>query len=234
MPERRISTLIVDADPIITALHAQYVGQTPGFIVSGIANTGADMLRQTQITGPELILLDLNLPDASGLELCRILRARNSTADIMVITSSRNLLLVRLAITFGVVHYLLKPLYLQDFQEHLRRYAAFRRQTAHSTGPVSQRDIDSVLALLRPDVRADVVPTRLSARRTLDKVAAHLRTTPDPVSADEVAQALGISRVTARHYLEELTSRQLVAQTQRYGTSGRPRNLYRWHADQMS
>ncbi|MDP9829857.1 response regulator [Kineosporia succinea] len=256
--DRRISTLIADADPVVATRHAEYVSRTPGFTVTGIVNTGAELLRRTEPPDhaehpgpgghltPELILLDVNLPDACGLELCRTLRARDCAVDFIVITAERDLRLVRRAASYGVVHYLLKPLHSQDLQQHLRRYAAFRRQTSAGSGPVSQRDIDSALALLRPQAPPPVswsadgllaggpengtIPRagKVPARRTLDRVAAHLRTSTVPVSANDVAQALGISRVTARHYLEELTDRHLVSQSQRYGTAGRPKNLYRW------
>jgi response regulator of citrate/malate metabolism len=229
--EHLIRTLIVEPDPVMANLHGEYVKKTAGFTVSGVAHTGAEALQQIDTEPPALVLLDLQLPDISGLELCRILRARNSPVDVLVITAARQIGLVRAALSFGVIHYVLKPLPLRTFQSHLRRYASYHQRTTDSTGPINQYDIDSTIALLRPDVRADSVASRATSLRTLDTVAAHLRTAAGPVTANEVAQALGISRVTARRYLEELTSRRMAAQTQRYGSSGRPRNLYHWHAE---
>ncbi|GAB3248917.1 response regulator [Kineosporia babensis] len=226
-----IRTLIVEPDPVQATLHGEYVKKTADFTVSGVAHTAAEALQQIDYEPPGLILLDLQLPDISGLELCRILRARNCPVDIIVITSARQLGLVRSALSFGVVHYLLKPLTLRSFQGHLRRYAAYHRRTSTSTGPINQYDIDSTIAQLRPDVHTEAVASRATSLRTLDSVAAHLRTSDGPVTANEVAEALGISRVTARRYLEELTARRMAAQTQRYGNSGRPKNLYHWHAE---
>lgn len=228
--EHLIRTLIVEPDPVMANLHGEYVKKTAGFTVSGVAHTGAEALQQISGEPPALILLELQLPDISGLELCRILRARNCPVDVVVITAARQLGLVRVALSLGVVHYLLKPLPLRSFQGHLRRYAAYHQRTANSTGPINQYDIDSTIALLRPEVRAETVASRATSLRTLDTVATHLRTAAGPVTANEVAQALGISRVTARRYLEELAARRMAAQTQRYGSSGRPRNLYHWHA----
>ncbi|GLY16403.1 response regulator [Kineosporia rhizophila] len=230
-PDHLIRTLIVEPDPVVASLHSEYVKKTADFTVGGVAYTGAEALQLLDTEPFGLILLDLQLPDISGLELCRILRARNSPVDIIVITAARQIGLVRSALSFGVVHYLLKPLTLRSFQGHLRRYATYHRRTTDSTGPINQFDIDSAIAQLRPDVRSEVVASRATSLRTLDHVASHLRTSSTPVTANEVAEALGISRVTARRYLEELTARRMAAQTQRYGSSGRPRNLYHWHAE---
>ncbi len=64
-------------------------------------------------------------------------------------------------------------------------------------------------------------------------VIGQLRAAGGPLSAVDVADVAGISRVTARRYLEHLVGQHLVGQylvgrTQRYGTTGRPEFRYRW------
>ncbi len=115
-PDHLIRTLIVEPDPVVASLHSEYVKKTADFTVGGVAYTGAEALQLLDTEPFGLILLDLQLPDISGLELCRILRARNSPVDIIVITAARQIGLVRSALSFGVVHYLLKPLTLRSFQ----------------------------------------------------------------------------------------------------------------------
>jgi response regulator of citrate/malate metabolism len=230
-PQPPIRILIVEPDPAVATLHGDQVKKTAGFTVGGVAHTAAEALQELGGESYDLVLLDLQLPDLGGLELCRILRSRNCGVDIIVVTAARQLSLVRTAMSFGVLHYLLKPLTLRTLQAYLRRYASYRRRTTDLTGPISQHDIDATLALLRPDPRADPIPGQAPSTRTLDTVAAHLRDAPEPVTANEVADKLGVSRVTARRYLEELTARRLAEQTQRYGSSGRPRHLYSWHAE---
>jgi response regulator of citrate/malate metabolism len=229
MPAEPIRALIVDDDPVVAHAHSIFVRKVPGFTVSGTAHSGAEALRQVSCAPHDLILLDLSLPDVAGLEVCRILRSRKVRLDIMAITSARDLESVQNAVSFGVVQYLLKPFGFSTFQRHLERYAAFRQQlTAPSAAPIGQRDVDFALATLRPDAETYLEQPKGLSDATLDAVVAQLRTAQEPKSADDIAGALGLSRVTARRYLQRLTAQRLAAQTQRYGRSGRPGHLYRW------
>jgi response regulator of citrate/malate metabolism len=229
MPDRLIRTLIVENDLLVADAHRVYVQKVPGFIVSGVVHSGAESLRHVSRVSHDLILLDLQLPDIAGLEVCRILRSQNVKLDIMVITSARDLESLQTAVSFGAIQYLLKPFSFPAFQRSLERYATFRRRlTTPATGPVRQRDVDFALATLRPDTQVDAEQPKGLSAATLDAVLAQLRTAEMPVSADEIAEALSMSRVTARRYLQELTAQRLATQTHRYGHSGRPMHLYHW------
>jgi response regulator of citrate/malate metabolism len=64
-------------------------------------------------------------------------------------------------------------------------------------------------------------------RQTLDAVVAALRTA-EGLSAAEIAERIGASRITARRYLEYLAESGLAARAPRYGGTGRPETEYRW------
>jgi len=231
MTDHPIRTLIVENDPLVADTHRIYVQKVPGFTVSGVAHSGAESLRHVSRVSNDLILLDLHLPDIAGLEICRILRSQNVKLDIIAITSVRDLESIRTAISFGVIQYLLKPFSFNTFQRSLERYSTFRqRLTAAATGPLRQRDLDFALATLCPEAGTDYQQKGLSAS-TLDAVLTELQAADVPVSADDVAAALGMSRVTARRYLHVLTTQRLAVQTQRYGHSGRPGHLYHWSGE---
>jgi response regulator of citrate/malate metabolism len=86
--------------------------------------------------------------------------------------------------------------------------------------------VDEALAALRAPV-SKPVPKGLSAH-TLEAVRDYLRMRGDAVSASELTEAVGISRVTARRYLEHLADVGELTRSARYGTPGRPENEYRW------
>ncbi|MGH3712109.1 MAG: response regulator [Micromonosporaceae bacterium] len=221
-----IRTLVVEDDVLIAEAHQAYVERVPGFTVAGVAHSGADALRMLSTRPVDLVLLDFYLPDMGGLDVCRAVRATGHAADVIAVTSARDLATVRAAVSQGVVQYLLKPFAFATLREKLERYADYRRQMAARPGEADQVEVDRAIAVLRGS-GGPVLPKGLSAT-TLNAVATHLRDAAAPVSASDLAEVLGIARVTARRYLEHLADQGLADRTSRYGSAGRPEHLYAW------
>lgn len=218
-----IRVLVVEDDLVAADAHRLYVQRVQGFTVVGVANTGAEAMRFVDTHDIDLILLDFYLPDAHGLQICRALRAANRSIDVIAVTSARDLGMVRAAVSVGVVQYLLKPFTFATLRDKLERYARFRDTvTGEATG---QEEVDRALATLR-GTDGIGLPKGMSAD-TLDSVIAALRDTPEGLSSVGVASAIGISRVTARRYLEHLADTGTVQRRPQYGQVGRPELFYR-------
>jgi response regulator of citrate/malate metabolism len=218
-----IKVLVVEDDPVAADAHRLYVQRVAGFEVSGVAHTGGEAMRFVEQHPIDLLLLDLYLPDAHGLQICRALRAANHTIDVIAVTSARDLQMVKAAVSAGVVQYLLKPFTFATLRDKLERYALFRDTvTGEAAG---QEEVDRALATLR-GTDGIGLPKGMSAD-TLDSVIAALRETPDGLSAVGAASAVGISRVTARRYLEHLADTGTAVRRPQYGQVGRPELFYR-------
>jgi response regulator of citrate/malate metabolism len=226
-----ISVLIVEDDPVAADAHREYVQRVPGYSVAGVANSGAEAFRLLKRDGSvDLLLLDLYLPDAFGLDLCRSLRAAGFSVDVIVVTSARDLTVVRAAVSAGVVQYLLKPFTFATLRDKLERYARFLAGVDRSGEAADQAEVDHLLATLRsPDSLA--VPKGMSGH-TLDAVIAALQQATDGLSAGAAGDAIGISRVTARRYLEYLADNGLAQRRPQYGQVGRPELWYFWASGQ--
>jgi response regulator of citrate/malate metabolism len=220
-----VRTLIVDDDVRIADIHCGYVEKVEGFAVAGVAHRGADALRRVVEDQPDLVLLDIYLPDFGGLEVCRRLRAAGNLVDVIAVTAARDVDTVRAATGLGIAQYLVKPFAFATFREKLERYAAFRQKA--KGGEKSQDEIDAMLGELRSS-SAIPLPKGLS-QETMDLVARTLKDAGEALGAAEVATAAGLSRVTARRYLEHLVQDRAVELELRYG-SGRPEHRYRWSA----
>ncbi|GAA1571084.1 response regulator [Kribbella hippodromi] len=218
-----ITVLVVDDDFMVARIHRGFVERIDGFEVVGTANSGDQAVAALADLRPDLVLLDLYLPDVFGLDLIARLRAVRPEVDILVITAAREAEAVRGAVRQGVVNYLLKPFGFEDLRTRLQEYA--RRRASVPEQVTSQADVDRVLAPARPHVNR--LPKGLS-QETADLVAAALRTTSDNLSAAECAEKVGISRVSARRYLEYFCTRHQAEVALRYGTTGRPERRYRW------
>jgi len=224
-----IRTVVVDDDYMAASVHRAYVERVVGFTVVGEAHMGGEALDLVKRLKPDLVLLDIYLPDMSGLEVLRRLRELDAApVDVIAITSAKDVDTLRRAMQGGVIQYLVKPFFFDTFRERLERYAALRSRMTRMR-EADQQEIDRLYALLRTQGTARL-PKGISPP-TLAAVVQVVREAPEEVSATDVAREAGISRGTARRYLEFLTDSGSVELTLRYGTTGRPEHLYRWATD---
>jgi response regulator of citrate/malate metabolism len=221
-----IRVLVVEDDPVAADAHRLYVERLPGFEVSAVVHTGGAALRVLERQPVDLVLLDLHLPDGHGLDLVRRMRGAGHTADVVAVTSARALAGVRQAVSLGVVQYLLKPFTFPSLRDRLERWARYRDDSAGGEAS-GQDEVDRVLGALRSP-QAAVLPKGLSGP-TLEAVTAALRTAAaDGLSAAAAARAAGVSRITARRYLEHLVDTGRAVRSPQYGQVGRPELCYRW------
>jgi response regulator of citrate/malate metabolism len=221
-----IRTLVVEDDALVAEVHASYVERVPGFVVTGVAHRATEALEILASRPVDLVLLDFHLPDVKGLDMLRALRARSAApVDVIAVTAARDPESIRAAIAQGVSQYLVKPFAFATFADKLERYARYRAQVEHAAEP-DQAEVDALLGTLRgPTPRT--LPKGLNAT-TLESVRDAVRDTREPLTASEVAGRCGLSRVTARRYLEHLAVEGVVTLSMRYGGTGRPEHLYAW------
>jgi response regulator of citrate/malate metabolism len=219
-----IRVLVVEDELLLAEAHREYVGRVPGFATVAVARSGREALRVLGRHPVDLVLLDFYLPDMSGLDVCRAMRSAGVQADVIAVTSARDLETVRAAISQGVVQYLLKPFTFAAMRDKLESYAQYRATLAQGTTAQDQAVVDRALAVLRGSPES-VLPKGLSPQ-TLSLVSEALAARTEPASATDLAAATGVSRVTARRYLEHLVAQGAAEQSLRYAKAGRPEILY--------
>ncbi|MEV6942112.1 response regulator [Streptomyces sp. NPDC051172] len=223
-----IDVLVVDDDFMVARVHRTFVERIDPFHVVGTAHSGEQAIRAVDELRPDLVLLDLYLPDIFGLDVIPQLRSGGHDCDVMVISAAREADAVRGAVRHGVVDYLLKPFDYEDLKPRLERYAAQRGRLL-STVVRGQADVDRVLAGAFTPAPGGVLPKGLSVE-TAELIERALRDSDGTLSAAECAAATGISRVSARRYLEHFHTTGNAAVSLRYGTAGRPERRYGWRA----
>ena len=211
--------LNVDDDEVSRYTRTRVLSRA-GFSVHETA-TGLGALAALDGRCPDLVLLDVHLPDASGIDLLRAWRAEGEDVGVLVVTAAREADTVRAAAAAGAAHYLVKPFEFADLESRLQLF----RRTHGALGAVTTADqevIDSVFAPVGAGRTA--LPKGLSVE-TAAAVLQALRASE--LSATECADAVGVSRVSARRYLEHFAATGQAVVRLQYGGAGRPERRYR-------
>ncbi|MFB7712851.1 response regulator [Streptomyces sp. NPDC056105] len=225
-----IRTLVVDDDFRVNHIHCDYVSRVEGFEVVGQAATFAEALDAVRTLHPDLILLDIFLPDGNGLEVLRRLTGDEggTRPDALMITADRDLASVRTAMKLGAVGYLVKPFGSPDLAERLITYRELQHRVdaLDQTAETEQADVDALFSAVRPPA-VPRIPAKGHSAPTLTLLHRALRSAHDALSASEVAELTGVSRATAQRYLSYLVKEGMVRLELRYGATGRPEHRYR-------
>jgi two-component system CitB family response regulator len=222
-----IRVLVVDDDFMVARIHGGYVARVPGFEVAATVHTGRAALAAVAEHVPDLVLLDIYLPDVSGLEVLRTLRAAGHPVDVLMITAARDAVTVKAALRGGAVNYLIKPFTAASLTERLEQFADTSRHLDMIGARARQDDVDRLFSSAARSSGTPVLPKGLSVA-TCSLVADALRDRGSDLSAAEAAELTGLSRVSARRYLEYLCLSGRAELRPRYGTAGRPEHRYRW------
>lgn len=227
---KKISIVIAEDDCQIAEIQKRFIERVEGFELVGIAHGLTEAQDLVDVLKPDLLLLDVQFPQGSGLDLLRDLRAQNSATDVILITAAKEVSTLKEALRGGVFDYILKPLVFERLQEALNNYASHMTKL-HAMESLMQTDVDNVIP--RTHVSGNGPETETQTRLpkgvdslTLDKISAIFSTTDEALNAEVVGNKIGASRTTARRYLEYLVSENELEAQVSYGSVGRPERRY--------
>lgn len=221
-----INVLVVEDDFRVAGIHSRFVDQTAGFHVVGIVHNGKSANEAVLKLRPDLVLLDVHLPDANGLELLREWRASRIPVGIIIITAATEAHSVRDALEGGAVHYIIKPFEYEDLVAQLQRFRDQVEALNHSAA-AGQEEVNKIFGYSAAPLAGslNVLPKGLSAETAA--LVAELLQSGKETSATDCADALGISRVSVRRYLEHFVETGRATVRLEYGRAGRPERRYR-------
>ena len=221
----RIPVMIVEDDLRASYVLENTINQHSDFYVVAACESLLEAELKTEAFDPELIMVDISLPDGSGIELIKSLKSKGIKAAFMMTTAERETTTIEQAIQLGVMDYLVKPIRMSRILQALDDYLDFRKRLTKNE-KIDQQEID---ALFRKSAALD--STRKTPKgideNTLEKLTQHLETIDNtPFTAEEIGEAINLSRITARRYLEYLEAQGQVSMALDYKTGGRPKQRY--------
>ncbi|WP_308465759.1 response regulator [Rathayibacter soli] len=226
MTDQPLTVLVVDDDYRVASVHVGFVERIPGFRVVGQAHTATDALALAESAQPDLVLMDVYLPDGDGLQVVRTLLDTPSPPAVIVISAASDVATVRLAVQLGAVHYLVKPFGFSALAERLTAFRDAHAHIAELPDEATQDDVNRLFDLLRPPSRTHQAAGLGNLAPTLQLVYDAISASGSSLSASQIAANIGISRATAQRYLTQLEQSNIIKLELRYGSTGRPEHLY--------
>lgn len=225
MSEKELTVLVVDDDFRVASVHVGFVEAVSGFRVVGEAHAASEALTLAESLHPDVVLIDIYLPDGDGLHVVRKLLTTPAPPAVIVISAANDIPTVRLAVQLGALHYLVKPFGFAELSERLTAFRRAHESISEFGVEATQHDIDRIFELMRSSPAVQTEALRRLAP-TLQAVYDAVAARPESSSATDVAAAIGVSRATAQRALSQLEQSEVLKLELRYGATGRPEHRY--------
>jgi two-component system CitB family response regulator len=220
-----IKIVIAEDDPQIAKIQQRFLERIDGIELVGIAYTLQEARELIQVFQPHLILLDIQFPEGSGLELLSEIRSENKATDVVLITAAREVSTLTTALRNGVFDYILKPLNFSRLEDSIEKYKCHLEKLS-SLEKIAQSQVDEFIHNGNEEANIDArLPKGIDAL-TLESIQLLFANNEDVFTAEKVGQLIGSGRTTARRYLEYLTANKKLVANVSYGSVGRPERRY--------
>ncbi|HWK24432.1 MAG TPA: response regulator [Ureibacillus sp.] len=227
-----IKVLLVEDDPMVREVNRQFIERVEGFKVTAMCSNGVDGFNKIVEQKPDLVIMDIFMPEQDGLITLRKIRNANLPVDVITVTAANDMQTIQQILHLGVYDYIMKPFTFERIQQTLLNYFNFKLKS-FGVQDITQKELDEMIHPYRDIEESNGIETTLLTelpkgfnRTTLDKVMHFVKSSKEGVSADEVAAGIGVARVTARRYLDFLEKQNFISVDVHYGGVGRPINHY--------
>jgi len=123
-PNRKVRVYLIDDHPIVREGFVRALAETTDLLVVGQADTAAEALKEAPFTSPDVVLVDLNMPDRDGIELIQALHTRMPEVKLLVLSAYDDEYRVAEALRAGAHGYLVKTSKMEEVIDGIRRSAA--------------------------------------------------------------------------------------------------------------
>lgn len=216
--------MLIEDDPMVQEVNKEFIKSVEGFQVIAVANDGEEGIRLVKEMKPDLIILDIFMPKQDGIKVLQEIRKQELETDVVVVSAAKDRDTIKFMLQNGALDYIIKPFKLHRMQQALEKYRQYR-MSLRDSGSISQEQLDLLLHAGRSEKTVSNLPKGLN-EFTLNEIVTYVKKQEEPRSAEEVARAIGIARVTARRYLDYLEKSGAIHLAVQYGGVGRPVNRY--------
>lgn len=225
-----INVLIVEDDPMVSEINEKFLKKVEGFKLINSVNSLEKAKEAILANSIDLILLDVFFPQGKGIDLLKWIRLENLKCDAILITADRNTETIEEAFRYGAVDYLVKPFIFNRFKEALLQFRS-RKNSFKNIDSMDQGIIDKyTMKENKHVIEYDEYIGDIKGfnQYTYEKILEGISDMKDnPFTSEQMAKNIGVSRITARRYLDYLEKEEKLMVEMEYGKVGRPKNKYR-------
>ena len=190
---KQIRVLLIEDDPMVREVNRQFIERVEGFKIVGQATNGLDGLAQIAVLKPDLVFMDLFMPEQDGITSLHKIREQHIPVDVITVTAANDLKTVQEILHLGVFDYIMKPFAFERVQGTLENYARFKRRMQKEQD-LTQVELDEILHYHNEhtDREKEISTKPLEDlpkgfnRTTMEKVIRYLQSV-ESASAEEVA-----------------------------------------------
>lgn len=186
---KAIRVMIIDDHEVVRRGIAEIIDRAEGMEVVAEAGTVSDAIRRAELVVPDVMLVDLRLPDGTGIDVMSRLRKTQPTIRAIVLTAFDDDEALAEALKEGARAYVLKTVHGAEITDVVRAVAEGRVLLDERT--VTRRRAD------HDDPTADLTP---SERKVLDLIG-------DGLSNREIGERLGVAEKTVKNHITSLLSK---------------------------
>jgi len=217
----------VEDDPMVAHLNKRYLEKINGYALSNIVRSADEALTMLDKGNIDLILLDIFMPGMNGFDLLYQIRQSSKGIDVILVTAANDKQSIEKALRYGVVDYLIKPFEFERFRTALTGYRK-RVCFMKNQDQANQDQLDQHIFVKEQQPVSDDLPKGLD-RNTLKTIWKGIQEFDEnSFSTEEIAEYVGISRVSMRKYLDFLSRLGVLSLAINYGSIGRPVSKYKY------
>lgn len=222
-----IKVLIVEDDPMVAKFIQRFLEKVGGFSLEAIASNGDEALDILEKRKIDLILLDIYMPGMNGLELLAQIRRIGKGVDVIVISAASDTPSIQKALRYGAIDYLIKPFEYERFHAALWAYQEESRFMKDQK-VLTQEALDKHILYKDSSPKVQELPKGLT-KKTLKMIWESIQEwNANDFTTEELANRIGISRVSLRKYLHFLSEIEVLEEEIIYGSVGRPVYKHRY------
>ena len=219
-----IRVMIVEDDFMVAKINRDLTHQVSGFRVVKIAGTAKEAFEALKKEPVDLIVLDVYLPDRSGVELLKSFRRGGFPVDVVMITAAHDAPTLEESMRYGIFDYIIKPFSFDRYKACLVNYRKQKGVISHQKN-LNQEKVDEVTGFRDVFTFRGGLPKGIQ-EQTLQSVHEAIEKLGPCFSIDDLLRVLPLSRATNRRYLEFLTVTGDLEKSLAYRKVGRPTVLY--------